>query len=107
MGGVEKWVKWGNVEERLRGGMAGVENVEEWSKRRNGWGEGGGRFEVWLGGEGGGMVKRRDGWSGECGGMVKEEEGLEGGTVGVENLEEWSKRRNGWSGEMDGAAGEL
>ena len=25
------------MEERLRGGMVGVENVEEWSKRRNGW----------------------------------------------------------------------
>ncbi|PUU83861.1 hypothetical protein B9Z19DRAFT_1071389 [Tuber borchii] len=64
--------------------MVGVENVEEWSKRRNGWGEGGGRFEV-----------------------ENVEEWLRGGTVGVENVEEWSKRRNGWSGEMDGAAGEL
>ena len=38
---VEEWSKrrkgWrGNVEERLRGGMVGVEKVEEWFKRRNG-----------------------------------------------------------------------
>ncbi|PUU81402.1 hypothetical protein B9Z19DRAFT_1077164 [Tuber borchii] len=98
----------GNVEERLRGGMAGVENVEEWSKRRN--------VEEWLEGERGGKVKRRDGWSGECGGMVKEEEGLKwrkvwrgnveerlrGGIVGVENVEEWFKRRNGWRGKWMG-----
>ena len=56
-------------------------------------GEGGGRWrKVWSGG----MV-----WRGNV------EERLRGGTVGVENVEEWSKRRNGWSGEMDGVAEEL
>ena len=65
------------MEERVRGGKAGVENAEEWSKRRNGrGGERGGWFGVE--GERGGQVKRRDGWSGECGGMFKEEEWLEG-----------------------------
>ena len=39
----------GNVEERLRGGMVGVEKVDEWFKRRNG--ENGGAWgEVWSGG---------------------------------------------------------
>ncbi|PUU83797.1 hypothetical protein B9Z19DRAFT_1071657 [Tuber borchii] len=46
-------------------------------------------------------VEWRNGWRGNV------EEWLRGGTVGVENVEEWSKRRNGWSGEMDGVAGEL
>ena len=67
----------GNVEERLRGGMVGVENVEEWFKRRNGW-----RGSIEDG------LEWRNGWRGNV------EERLRGGIVGVENVEEWFKRRS-------------
>jgi len=96
MGGVEKWVKWGNMEDGLEGERGGK------VKRRDGWsGECGGmaKEEEWFGGgtwrkdwrgnmeeglegERGGKVKRRDGWSGESGGMVQEEEWLEWGAWG-------------------------
>ena len=82
MGGVEKWVKWGNVEEGLerRNGLEGecggkVKRRDSWSGERGGMAQ----EEEWVEGERGGMVKRRDDWSGERGGMVKEEEWWEWG----------------------------